>query len=133
MNKVILIGRFTKDIEARETSGGTVAKSTIAVDRFSKNEKSADFISVVFFGKNAENVSRYCKKGSPIAIEGRIQTGSYEDKDGKKVYTTDVIVERMEFIAGAKNTDDSNISTGNEFGNNFEDDITPIADDDMPF
>lgn len=92
MNKVILIGRLAKDPEVRD--GDTkVARYSLAVDRM---KEGADFISCVCFGKAADFAEKYLGKGTKIAIEGRIQTGSYE-KDGRKVYTTDVIVERHEF------------------------------------
>ena len=95
MNTVVLIGRLTKDPDVRQTeSGMTVARFTLAVDRMKKDE--ADFISIVCFGKTAESVKDYITKGRKVALIGRIQTGSYE-KNGQKVYTTDVIAERVEF------------------------------------
>ena len=102
MNKVILIGRLTKDPDVRYTTSQdpkAVARYTIAVDRNVKNSDvstQADFISCVAFGKPGEFAEKHLSKGMKIAIEGRIQTGSYE-KDGRKVYTTDVVVERHEF------------------------------------
>ena len=106
MNKVILMGRLTKDPETRQAGDTTVSKFTVAVDRRVKTEggQAADFPSVVAFGKTAEFISKYFKKGAKIAIEGRIQTGSY-DKDGVKHYTTDVIAEAVEF-AESKKADD---------------------------
>ena len=104
MNKTILIGRLTKDAETRYTAEGTaIARFPLAVDRKYKSEgqPSADFINCVAFGKIAEFVEKYLKKGTKIALEGRIQTGSYE-KDGQKVYTTDVIVEAVEFAESKK-------------------------------
>lgn len=106
MNKVILIGRLTKDPEVRYSQAAepvAVARYTLAVDRIGAKEgqQTADFINCVAFGKAGEFAEKYFKKGTKIAIEGRIQTGSYTNKDGNKVYTTDVIVERSEF-AGAK-------------------------------
>lgn len=96
MNKVILIGRLTNDVDLKYTGGQmAVAKFTLAVDRMKNNE--TDFIRVTVFGKQGENAEKYLSKGKKTAIEGRIQTGSYE-KDGKKVYTTDVIADRVEFI-----------------------------------
>jgi single-strand DNA-binding protein len=100
MNKVILIGRLTRDPEIRYTNGDdqkAVARYTLAVDRFNK-DKGADFISCATFGKSAEFAEKYLRKGTKIAIEGRIQTGSYEKQDGTKVYTTNVIVEKHEFV-----------------------------------
>lgn len=97
MNIAILMGRLTKDPDIRTTQNGTtVARYTIAIDRIGKDQ-GADFISCVAFNKSAEFADKYLHKGTKIAIEGRIQTGSYTNKDGQKVYTTDVIVERQEF------------------------------------
>ena len=96
MNKVILMGRLARDPECRTTQSGQMkANFTLAVDRMSK-EKMADFIGLTAWGKTAEFVSQYLCKGRQVLVEGRIQTGSYE-KDGKKVYTTDVMVDRIEF------------------------------------
>lgn len=100
MNKVFLIGRLTDDPDVRYSdSGTTVARFSVAVDRrFKKDgEQSADFPRVVAFGKTAEFIEKYFGKGKRIVIEGRLQTGSYENKDGQKVYTTDVIVDQVEF------------------------------------
>lgn len=102
MNKVILMGRLTRDPDVRTTAGEnptTVARYTLAVDRRFKREgeQSADFISCVVFGKGAEFASNYLRQGTKIAITGRLQTGSYTNKDGQKVYTTDVMVEEHEF------------------------------------
>lgn len=101
MNKVILTGRLTAKPELNYTqSQMAVTKFTIAVDRFSK-DKGADFIRVTAFGRQAETICRYMDKGRQIAIYGRIQTGSYKDKDGKTVYTTDVVVGNTEFLGSA--------------------------------
>lgn len=100
MNKAILIGRLTRDPEVRYTEGGTsIARFTVAVDRRFKQEggQAADFISCIAFGKTAEFVEKYFKQGNKIVVEGRIQTGSYTNKDGVKVYTTDVVAENVEF------------------------------------
>lgn len=100
MNKVILTGRLTAKPELNYTqSQMAVTKFTIAVDRFSK-DKGADFIRITVFGKQAENVCRYMDKGRMIAVEGSIQTGSYKDRDGKTVYTTDIIANHTEFLGG---------------------------------
>ena len=104
MNKVILIGRLTSDPEIRHTqSGKAVASYRLAVDRQFKQDgqPDADFINCVAWGKNGEFASKHLHKGTKIAVEGRIQTGSFE-KDGVKRYTTDVIVERHEFCEGKK-------------------------------
>ena len=101
MNSVNLVGRLTRDPEVRYTDGGkSVAKFTVAVDRRFKQEggQAADFISCVAFGKTAEFVEKYFKQGNKIGVEGRIQTGSYTNKDGVKVYSTDVAVENVEFV-----------------------------------
>ena len=98
MNNVTLIGRLTKDPEVRYTADQmAIAKFTVAVDRFGK-EKQADFIPVTVFGKQAENCEKYLVKGRKVAIQGRIQTGSYENKEGKRVYTTDVVANIVEFV-----------------------------------
>ena len=104
MNKVILIGRLTKDPEVRYTQGENsmaIASYTIAVDRAGRKkddqQQSADFIRCKAFGKSGEFVEKYLKKGTKIAITGRIETGSYQNKEGQTVYTTDVIVESHEF------------------------------------
>lgn len=116
MNKVILMGRLTRDPEVRYTQGDgamAIARYTLAVDRRFKrdSENTADFISCVAFGKTGEFAEKYLKKGTKILVSGRIQTGSYTNKDGIKVYTTDVIVEEHEF-AESKAAASSNMSTG---------------------
>ena len=110
MNKVILMGRLTRDAEIRYSQGESataIARFSLAVDRrFSRNngdEQSADFINCVAFGKTAEFLERFGRKGTKFLVEGRIQTGSYTNKDGQKVYTTDVVVEQVEF-AESKNS-----------------------------
>ena len=102
MNKVELIGRLTRDPDVLRTQDDkVVARFTLAVDREYKREET-DFIRCVCFGKTAEHVEKYYTKGLKVAITGRIQTGSYQDKDGKTVYTTDVIVESCEFVESKK-------------------------------
>lgn len=97
MNLAILMGRLTKDPDISTSQNGTqIARYTIAIDRIGKDQ-GADFISCVAFNKSAEFADKYLKKGTKIAIEGAIRTGSYTNKDGQKVYTTDVIVNRQEF------------------------------------
>lgn len=97
MNKVILIGRLTKDPTVTySTDGKGVARYNVAVDRYKNNE--TDFISCVAFGKNAEFAEKYLKKGTKILIEGRILTGDYTNKEGRKIYTTDVVADRHEFV-----------------------------------
>ncbi len=102
MNKVILMGRLTRDPEVRYSQGDSataVARYTLAVDRRFKRdgEASADFINCVVFGKSAEFAERYFRQGLKVVVSGRIQTGSYTNRDGVKVYTTDVVVEDQEF------------------------------------
>ena len=102
MNKVALLGRLTRNPETRWAQKNNsqeqtcIVRFTLAVDR-RRRDQGADFISCVVFGKSAENAEKYLKKGSKIALLGRIQTGSYENKEGAKVYTTDVVVEEWEF------------------------------------
>lgn len=98
MNRVILMGRLTRDPDVRYTQEGTcLAKFSLAVDRRKSGEQSADFISCVAFGKTAETIEKYVTKGTKLCVEGRIQTGSYTDKEGRKVYTTDVVVDNFDF------------------------------------
>ena len=104
MNQVILSGRLTRDPDIKYANNTTVARYTLAVERrFKKDgEQSADFISCVAFGKNAEFSEKYLKQGTKIIVSGHIQTGSYTNKDGHKVYTTDVVIDSQEF-AESKN------------------------------
>lgn len=98
MNKTVLMGRLAREPEVRYTqSGMAIARVVLAVDRYQKEQKTADFIPCVMFGKTAEMVGNSCQKGHRLLVEGSIKTGSYE-KDGAKVYTTEVYVDRMEFI-----------------------------------
>lgn len=107
MNKVILIGRLTKDVETRYTQGENamaISRYTLAIDRKGK-DAGTDFINCVAFGKQGEFAEKYLRKGMKIAVEGRIQTGSYE-KEGKKVYTTDIVVEAHEFCESKGQADE---------------------------
>lgn len=99
MNKAILIGRLTREPEIRNAGETLVAKYNLAVDRRFKRdgEQTADFINCIAFGRAAEFAEKYLRKGTKIAVVGRIQTGSYKNKDGQTVYTTDVVVEEQEF------------------------------------
>mgnify|MGYP000884724105 FL=1 len=101
MNKVILMGRLTRDPDVRYSDqSSAVARFTLAVDRRFKrdgDQQTADFISCVAFGKTGEFIERYCHQGTKLVVEGRIQTGSYTNRDGNKVYTTDVVAENVEF------------------------------------
>lgn len=99
MNSVILIGRLTKDIELKyTTSQMAVAKFTVAIDEGYGEKKKTNFINCMAFGKTAENMERFTGKGKKIGVQGRIQTGSYTNKDGATVYTTDVVADRVEFV-----------------------------------
>ena len=117
MNKVILMGRLTRDAEVRYSQGdnaSAVARFSLAVDRRFKregDEQTADFINCVAFGKTGEFMERFGHKGTKFVVEGRIQTGSYTNKDGQKVYTTDVVVENIEF-AESKASGESNSNNG---------------------
>ena len=152
MNKVMLIGRVTRDPELRYTSSNIPStRFTLAVNRNFQNqngETEADFINVVVWRKQAENVKKYVSKGSLIAVEGRIQTGSYE-KDGQRVYTTDVVADNVQFLeskAQSQNRSNDNVTPADfasddsasttdmseevfaDFGDSIE-----ISDDDIAF
>ena len=141
MNSVSLIGRLTRDPEVRygAASQTAIAKFTIAVDRrgAKEGEQTADFIGITCFGKTAELVEKYIGKGRLVGITGRIQTGSYE-KDGRKVYTTDVIADRVEFLDRGNNSEstsggysNSGFSAAPE--NKVPDGFEALTDDDIPF
>ena len=139
MNKVVLVGRFTKDPELRYSTGNGIATSrfTVAVNRQGKKDE-ADFINCVAFNKPAELIAQYLGKGRQIAISGSIRTGSYTAQDGSKRYTTDVVVETFDFIdsnGGNRNNIQSDFEapSNNDFGSGAIDDITPVDDGDMPF
>ena len=146
MNKTILIGRLTKDIDLRKSQNGhSYAKFILAVNRrFKKeNEQSADFISCTVIGKQADNMYQYLRKGSQVAIEGRIETGSYE-KNGQRIYTTDVVVERVDFLDTRKDSQSNGVSRDVHSNGNFLSDfesqyteenepILEINDQDLPF
>ena len=123
MNKVILMGRLTRDPEVRYSAGENsmaIARYTLAVDRRFKRdgEASAVFIGCVAFGRQAEFAERYFRQGIRIVVTGRIQTGSYTNRDGNKVYTTDVVVEEQEF-AESKAVSDSHTSQNSSMGAGF--------------
>ncbi len=147
MNKVILIGRLTKDPEMRTTSTGVnVSTFTLAVNRPFTNqtgERTADFINCVIWRKQAENVAKYCQKGSQVAVEGRIQTRNYDAQDGSKRYVTEVICDNVTFLSSRNNNQNP------EESDNFNQDIVTtdisedpfkdfgeeisLSDDDLPF
>ena len=118
MNKVFLIGRLTKDPELRYTGSNTaVASFTLAVNRTFTNqsgEREADFINIVVWRKQAENVKNYLSQGSQVAIDGRIQTRSYDDNNGQKRYVTEVIADNVEFLGSKSSNQSSGSSISNE-------------------
>lgn len=115
MNKVILMGRLTRDPEVRYTQGDNqmaIARYTLAVDRrgrgnASNGEQTADFIQCIAFGKSGEFAEKYCHQGTKLVVTGHIQTGNYTNKDGQKVYTTDVIIEDQEFAESKASSENS--------------------------
>ena len=133
MNTVNLIGRLTKDPELKYTpSGVAICKFIVAVNRdfTSQNgEREADFINCTAFKKTAENLSNYQTKGSQIGVVGRIQTGSFEGQDGKRVYTTDVIVDRVEFLGSKQNEGQANTRPPQQNNNG----PIEVNDSDLPF
>ncbi len=157
MNKVVLMGRLTRDPEVRYSTGENaqaIARYTLAVDRrFARrdnpNAQTADFISCVAFGKSAEFAEKYFRQGSRITVSGRIQTGSYTDRDGRKVYTTDVVIEEQEFAESknsaseqhgqqrpAQQKQDQPAAAAQSKPSNSEDDFMNIPDSDyegLPF
>lgn len=144
MNKVILMGRLTRDPEVRYSQGDNsmaIARYSLAVDRRFKrdgDEQTADFINCVAFGKSGEFAEKYLHKGTKIVVVGRIHTGSFTNKDGQKVYTTDVVVEEQEFAesknsgsgAGNANTSTNNNTSSSDGFMNIPDEI---EDSELPF
>ncbi len=130
MNKVILIGRLTKDPDLKfaQGTGKAITRFTLAVNRPMKKDE-ADFINCIAFGKTGETIAQYLTKGRQLAITGNIRTGSYEAKDGTKKYTTDVIIDSFEFIAGGQ------ANTTNPGTDNLVDDFDDMIQDDgdIPF
>lgn len=150
MNKVVLVGRLTKDPELRFTpgTGRAVATFTLAVNRRFKSpgQPEADFISVVVWGKTAENTANYVGKGKLVGVSGTIQTRSYDAKDGTKRYVTEVVADEVQFLEPKSanqnrqepfNSGINTFNPSNEFDtfnqSGYEDDITPIDDGDIPF
>ena len=133
MNKVFLIGRLTRDPELRYTGSNTaVATFSLAVNRNFANqngEREADFINIVVWRKQAENVKNYLSQGSQVAIDGRIQTRSYDDNNGQKRYVTEVVADNVEFL-GSKSSQSNSGNTNNFANNNAE--PTPYDFGDMP-
>ena len=142
MNKVVLIGRLTKDPELKYTPGTGTAVTTItlAVENYNSKtqEKTADFIPVVLWGKQAENTAQYTLKGSQVAISGRISVRTYDAKDGTKRYVTEVVADMFNGVKFLSKNNNSNSNTSVEnndvFGGmDFEEYNTPVDDGDMPF
>ena len=133
MNQVVLMGRVTKDIELRNTQGGmATVRFNIAVDRGKDkegNDRGADFPNIIAFGKTAESIAKFTGKGLRVAVIGRIQTGSY-DRDGQKVYTTDIVADRVKYIDWKeKNGQNANMSESSGIPEGF----TAMSDDELPF
>lgn len=143
MNRVVLMGRLTKDPDVRYTQGQqqmAIARYTLAVDRrrskADKDGQQADFISCVAFGKSGEFAEKYLKKGTRIVVSGRIQIGSYTNKDGQKVYTTDVVVEDQEFAESKNSAPDKQDAANNGMAMGTNDGWMNIPDGDqeeLPF
>lgn len=148
INRVVLVGRLTKDPEFRTTpSGVSIANFTLAVNRTFTNaqgEREADFINVVVFRKQAENVNNYLFKGNLAGVDGRMQSRSYENKEGQRVFVTEVVADSVQFLEPKNNGQEKNISKGQQTGTNnqrstndnpFENSNGPIdiQDDDLPF
>lgn len=139
MNKVILIGRLIKDPDVRMGTNDTkIARYTLAVNRkyHKNNEPTADFIGCVALGKNGEFAEKYLYKGIKIAVTGRIQTGSYTNRDGQKVYTTDVLIEEQEFAESKKNQSEEQrppIPSPEQGADDFMSVPTFTEDDELPF
>jgi len=146
MNKVILIGRLTRDPEVRYSTSGdgnmAIARYSLAVDRRGRrnnnDEQTADFINCVAFGRAGEFAEKYFKKGMKVGVTGRIQTGSYTNNAGQKVYTTDVVVEDQEFVESKGASDNSGFvpapkqDSASEIGEGFMN-IPDGIEDELPF
>lgn len=135
MNTVSLIGNLCRDVELKYTSGDNATamyRNTIAVQRRFKDKQTgnyeSDFINIQAFGNTAEFLGKYFTKGSKVGITGRIQTGSYTNKDGQKIYTTDVIVDNAEFVTKKDENSSGNTNTNNDFLN-----VPDGIDGDLPF
>lgn len=125
INRVVLVGRLTKDPELKYTpSGVPMARFTIAVNRFKKEgeEQQADFIGCIAWRKQAENLSNFMKKGNLIGLEGKIQTGSFEGQDGKRVYTTDVVADSIQFLEknNAQQSGQGQSQTNQQYGQSYQ-------------
>ena len=135
INRVVLVGRLTKDPVLRKTqSGVSTASFTVACDRRIKAEgqPTADFINCVAWNKQADNLCRYCGKGSLVGVEGRIQTRSYDDKSGKRVFVTEIVAESVQFLDG-KNAATSNTPSYTPDSSNQHEETIDIQSDELPF
>lgn len=143
INRTILIGRLTRDVELRYTGSGTaVGQFTLAVNRQFTNkagEREADFISCVIWRKSAENFANFTHKGSLVGIEGRVQTRNYDNAEGHRIYVTEIVVDNFSLLE-PRNKDSSQNNSANENSNNQKNtnnanygDSIDISDDDMPF
>lgn len=140
INNVVLTGRLTRNLDLKYSQSGTaMIKTNLAVNRRFKREgePDADFINIIVFGKSAEALAEFARKGSLIGVEGRLQTGSYEKEDGTKVYTTDIVVNNFTFLEIKGSNQQGNDNGGfnsapaqNPFGGGKE---VAITDDDLPF
>ena len=139
INRVVLTGRLTRDVELKATStGNNVASFTVAVDGFTKDQNNnsvnqASFINCVAWNNQAKFVSTYCKKGSLVALEGRLQSRSYDRKDGTKAYVTEVIADRVENLSPRDNTQASENSGFSINENEDDNQALSYSDDDLPF
>lgn len=140
MNKVILVGRLTRDPELRFTAmkGTATSQITLAVDKYNAatGEREADFINVVIWGKQAEATANHMLKGGLMAVCGRLQTRSYDGKDGTKRYVTEVVASEIQFLSkgsGAAGKGNETLSNDGFGGMGFDDDLTPVDDGDIPF
>lgn len=145
MNKVVLLGRLTKDPDYRQNEvneNSSFCRFSLAVDRprsrnADANQSTADFIPCVCFGRTAEFINKYFKKGDPIVVEGRIQTGSYTNKEGNRVYTTDIMVEKTEFVPKNAGRDGNSVDQNqSEVAVSSKDsfrDIPSGVDEELPF
>ena len=140
MNKVVLLGRLTKDPEVRYSQGENaiaIARYTVAVNRRFKreNEPEADFINCVVFGKSAEFAEQYFRKGMRVSVAGRIQTGSYTNREGVRIYTTEIVVEEQEFAesrAEQNRNANTTLNPASEIGDGFMN-IPDGFDEELPF
>ncbi len=138
MNRVILMGRLTKDPDIRYSQGEkstAIARFTLAVDRKFKQDgqPTADFINCLAFGKRAEFMEKYCRKGTKLVVEGSWQTGNYTNKDGNKAYTNDCLVESCEFAESKSSEQNNNSSNQNNMGGDGFMNIPDGIDEELPF